>query len=265
VLKPVDDNPLEHESFCRELIEKVIASSGFRIRRKTIGETVPRAENHEMRILEKFTADVIIPKKRPEISKIKTDTIIAIGASTGGTEAVTSILTRLSEEVPGIVIVQHMPEKFTKAFADRVNGLSKIYVREAEQGDRLYRGVALVAPGNRHILLNRDTNGYWVEINDGPAVNRHKPSVDVLFRSTAQTAASNSVGILLTGMGADGAAALLEMKESGAKTIAQDEASSVVFGMPREAIRLGAADMVKNLDEIATYIESLRIKQSAAR
>jgi len=151
-----------------------------------------------------------------------------------------------------------MPEKFTKAFADRVNGLSKLYVKEAEHGDRLYKGVALIAPGNRHMLLRSDSGGYWVEINDGPPVNRHRPSVDVIFRSVAQVAAKNAIGFILTGMGAAGATGLLEMKEAGALTVAQDEASSTVFGMPREAIKIGAADMVKNIEEIIAMISNMK-------
>lgn len=261
VLKPANNTLREWDIFSIELIEKVITASRSRIKRKSLNDMISENVNNEMQVLEKFTADVIIPKKPPMLTKVRSETIIAIGASTGGTEAITSILSRLSEDVPGIVIVQHMPEKFTKAFADRVNGLSKLFVKEAEQGDRLYKGIALVAPGNRHMLLKYDVNGYSVELNNGTEVNRHKPSVDVLFRSAAQAASSNSVGILLTGMGADGASALLEMREAGAVTIAQDEASSIVFGMPKEAIKLGAAVMVKNLDDIVMHIESLRLKQ----
>jgi two-component system chemotaxis response regulator CheB len=181
--------------------------------------------------------------------------VIAIGASTGGTEAIAGIFKLLPEDLPGIVVVQHMPEKFTKAFADRINGLSQLYVKEAEQGDRLYRGMALIAPGNRHMLLCADAKGYYAELNDGLPVSRQRPSVDVLFRSVAQTAGRDAVGVLLTGMGADG---LLEMKEAGAVTIAQDEATSVVFGMPREAIKLGAADMVMRIDEIKSYIGEIK-------
>ncbi len=254
VLKPrIDDNEA-WEKFASELIEKVITASGTTIKRslRRAAEAAP-----SVKVLEKHTADVILPKKKPVEAKARTGMVVAIGASTGGTEAIAEILRNLPEESPGIVIVQHMPEKFTKAFSDRLNGFSKLYVKEAEHGDRLYRGTALVAPGDRHMLLRSDANGYWVEINDGPPVNRHRPAVDVLFRSVAQVAGKSSLGALLTGMGADGAAGLLEMKEAGAKTIAQDEKSSVVFGMPREAIRLGAAEMVKNLKEITDYIRDL--------
>jgi two-component system chemotaxis response regulator CheB len=186
--------------------------------------------------------------------------VIAIGASTGGTEALAEIFKELADDLPGILIVQHMPEKFTKAFADRINGFARPYVKEAQNGDRVYRGVALIAPGNMHMLLRSDAKGYYVVLNDGLPVNRHKPSVDVLFRTAAQVAGRNAVGILLTGMGADGAKGLLEMKEAGSKTIAQDEASSVVFGMPREAIKMGSADMIMNIFEITSYISGCSVK-----
>jgi len=256
VLKPNLDDQGAWERFSSEVIEKVITASGSKVKRR------PAAMNEDLagiQVEEKFSADVIIPRKAAQVSRVRTGIIVAIGASTGGTEVLAQILSTLSPDVPGIVIVQHMPEKFTKAFADRVNGMSKVYVKEAEQGDRLYKGVALIAPGNRHMLLRSDSSGYWVEINDGPPVNRHRPAVDVIFRSVAQVAAGNAVGIILTGMGADGAAGLLEMREAGARTIAQDEASSVVFGMPREAIKLGAADHVKNIEGIIAYIEQLKL------
>ncbi len=254
ILKPSLDDKNAWTNFSDELIEKVIAASGSKIVRRVKAPPV----SFEDIELTKYTADVILPKKPAQTRKVHTDQIIAIGASTGGTEVIADILSAIPPEVPGIVVVQHMPEKFTKAFADRVNGLSQLYVKEAEQGDRLYKGVALIAPGNRHMLLRSDANGYWVEINDGPPVNRHRPSVDVIFRSVAHIAAKNAIGFLLTGMGADGAIGLLEMKEAGAHTIAQDEASSTVFGMPREAIKIGAADMVKNIEEIIAMITALK-------
>ncbi len=256
ILKPQIEDKEAWDNFSSEIIEKVIGASGSKVRRKI--STAAPAEA-AMPDLQKYSADVILPKKIGQTRKQKTELVIAIGASTGGTEVIAEILNKLPADLPGIVIVQHMPEKFTKAFADRVNGMSRLYVKEAEHGDRLYRGVALVAPGNRHMLLHYDSSGYWAEINDGLPVNRHKPSVDVIFRSVAQTAGKNALGILLTGMGADGANGLLEMKESGATTIAQDEASSVVFGMPKEAIKLGAADMVKNIQQIIAYIEQLKV------
>ncbi|HSV97387.1 MAG TPA: chemotaxis response regulator protein-glutamate methylesterase [Spirochaetota bacterium] len=251
ILKPQLDDTAAWETFADELIEKVVSAAGSKIKRRI----APVAEQKiEMPADKKFTVDVILPKKSVKTAKIRTEQIIAIGASTGGTEVIAEILSALPAEMPGIVIVQHMPEKFTKAFADRVNGMSKLYVKEAEHGERLYRGMALVAPGDRHMLLRHDGSGYYVEINDGPPVNRHRPSVDVIFRSVAQITGPSALGVILTGMGADGAAGLLEMKEAGAETIAQDEASSVVFGMPREAIRLGAASMTKNIGSIIHYL-----------
>ncbi len=254
IAKPGVDEAGSWREFSRELVEKVIAASESKIRGRVHSgkSTVVSLE-----IEEKYSADVIIPRKRPGIARVSSEMVVAIGASTGGTEVIAEILDNLPEDVPGIVIVQHMPEKFTEAFARRVNVTSRLYVKEAEQGERIYRGVALVAPGNRHMLLRRDRGGYRVEINDGPSVNRHRPSVDVLFRSIAQAAGRNAVGIQLTGMGADGARGLLEMREAKAATIAQDEASSTVFGMPREAISIGAAGMVKNVGEIIEYLKEL--------
>ena len=179
-----------------------------------------------------------------------TEQLIAIGTSTGGTQALEAVLTRLPATCLGIVIVQHMPEKFTAMFAERLNGLCDIEVREARDGDRVMPGRALIAPGGRHMMLKRSGAQYQVEVVDGPLVNRHKPSVDVLFRSVAKFAGSNALGIIMTGMGDDGARGLQEMHAAGARTIAQDEASCVVFGMPREAIKLGAADQVMGLERI---------------
>ena len=183
-----------------------------------------------------------------------TNKVVAIGASTGGTQALESLLRRLPANSPAIVIVQHMPENFTKAFADRLDSVCQIEVREAVNGDAVVRGRALVAPGNHHLLLNRSGANYFVQVKQGPSVNRHRPSVDVLFKSVAKFAGANSVGVILTGMGADGAAGMLEMKNTGAYTIAQDEASCVVFGMPKEAINLGGANIVLPLDNIGAEV-----------
>ncbi len=253
ISKPKFDDRESWGEFSRELVEKVIAASQSKIKRR------PQSGRNDvqLQIEEKYSADVILPRKKPEIARVSSEVVIAIGASTGGTEVIAEILCNLPEDVPGIVIVQHMPEKFTEAFARRVDAISRLQVKEAEQGDRVYRGLALVAPGNRHMLLRRDSGGYRVEINDGPPVNRHRPSVDVLFRSIAQVAGRNSVGIQLTGMGSDGARGLLEMREAKAATIAQDEASATVFGMPREAISMGAVGMVKNVGEIIEYLREL--------
>jgi two-component system chemotaxis response regulator CheB len=183
-----------------------------------------------------------------------TERIVAIGTSTGGTQALEVVLTALPRVCPGIVIVQHMPEKFTGAFADRLNSISRIEVREAKNGNRVVPGTALIAPGGRHMLLKRSGAQYHVEVIDGPLVNRHRPSVDVLFRSVAKFAGKNALGIIMTGMGDDGARGLKEMLDVGAKTIAQDQDSCVVFGMPKEAIKLGAAEIVLPLREISGSI-----------
>ncbi len=180
-----------------------------------------------------------------------TNKIIAIGASTGGTEALKVVLTQMPHNCPGIMVVQHMPAKFTTSFAERLNSLSAIEVREAQDGDAVIPGRALIAPGNYHMLLRRSGANYYVKIKQGPMVHHQRPSVDVLFKSVAEYAGGNAVGVILTGMGADGAQGLLEMKQAGAKTIAQDEKSCVVFGMPKEAIKKGAVDKVVPLDEIA--------------
>lgn len=183
-----------------------------------------------------------------------TDRIIAIGASTGGTQAITEILTALPESIPGIVIVQHMPPVFTRSFAERLNSMTRLDVKEAMTGDRILRGTALIAPGDKHMSIRRNGAMYYVDITDGPMVNFVRPSVDVLFRSVAKHAGRNAIGVILTGMGDDGARGLREMKNAGAFTVAQDEVSSVVFGMPKRAIELGAADRVVSLDEIAKVI-----------
>ena len=183
-----------------------------------------------------------------------TERIVALGTSTGGTQALEQVLRQLPTDAPGIVIVQHMPEKFTAAFAERLNSQCQIEVREARHMDRVHPGLALVAPGGRHMQLKRNGAQYCVEILDGPPVNRHKPSVDVLFRSVAQHAGGNAMGVIMTGMGDDGARGLLTMREAGARTVAQDEASCVVFGMPKEALTLGAAQRSVSLGNIAALI-----------
>jgi two-component system chemotaxis response regulator CheB len=180
--------------------------------------------------------------------------IIAIGASTGGTEALKAVLTRMPVNSPGIVVVQHMPANFTTAFAERLNGLCQMSVKEAKNNDSVTQGTVLIAPGNYHMILRRSGARYYVEVKDGPMVHHQRPAVDVLFKSAAQYAGANSIGVILTGMGADGAAGMLEMKKAGAKTIAQDENSCVVFGMPKEAIKLGGADRVLPLDQIAAEL-----------
>jgi two-component system chemotaxis response regulator CheB len=183
-----------------------------------------------------------------------TDRVVAIGTSTGGTQALERVLTRLPVTCPGLVIVQHMPANFTRLFAQRLNALCAIEVREARHNDRVLPGQALIAPGGLHLQLRRNGAQYVVDVQDGPQVSRHKPSVDVLFRSVARAAGRNALGVIMTGMGDDGARGLREMHDAGAVTLAQDEASCVVFGMPKEAIRHGGVDRVCNLDEIPELI-----------
>ena len=199
------------------------------------------------------------PRQEPTgtITKALTETtqkLIAMGASTGGTEALKEVLVRMPQNSPGIVIVQHMPPLFTTAFAERLNRLCSIEVREGKDGDSVLNGQALIAPGNFHMLMRRSGSRYYVNIKDGPMVHHQRPAVDILFNSVAQYAGANAIGVILTGMGADGAQGMLRMKEGGAKTIAQDEASCVVFGMPKEAIRLGAVDRVVPLELIPQEI-----------
>ncbi|MDY0012062.1 MAG: chemotaxis response regulator protein-glutamate methylesterase [Rhodocyclaceae bacterium] len=179
-----------------------------------------------------------------------TDKVVAIGTSTGGTQALEAVLTRLPAVCPGIVIVQHMPEKFTALFAERLNGLCALAVKEAADGDRVLSGRALIAPGGRHMQLRRSGAQYYVEVSEGPLVNRHKPSVDVLFRSVARVAGANALGVIMTGMGDDGARGMKEMHEAGARTVAEDESTCVVFGMPKVAIDLGGVDRIVPLHRI---------------
>jgi two-component system, chemotaxis family, protein-glutamate methylesterase/glutaminase len=211
-------------------------------------------------VQKKLTADVIMPPPAATRALTRTtDQVVCIGASTGGTESLREVLTALAPNSPGIVIVQHMPERFTAAFAKRLNGLCQVDVKEAEDGDQVIAGRVLIAPGNRHMLLQRSGARYHVAIKDGPLVSRHRPSVDVLFRSAAQYAGANALGVIMTGMGDDGARGLLEMKKAGATTLAQNEETCIVFGMPKEAIALGAADKTVPLSAIPAEIQHLRV------
>jgi two-component system chemotaxis response regulator CheB len=203
----------------------------------------------------KLTADVMLPKPDGAAIVETTEKVIVVGASTGGTEALREFLEAFPEDAPGIVIVQHMPEHFTEAFAKRLDGLCRINVKEAVDNDSVIRGRALIAPGNRHSLLKRSGARYYVEVKEGPLVCRHKPSVDVLFRSAARYAGKNAIGVIMTGMGDDGSRGMREMHDSGAYTIAQDEATCVVFGMPNEAIKLGGVDIVLDLGTIAQEVQ----------
>ncbi|MCW8918794.1 MAG: chemotaxis response regulator protein-glutamate methylesterase [Gammaproteobacteria bacterium] len=214
----------------------------------------PRPASTAAAVPARLTADVILRGTQGTAMAETTDRIVAIGTSTGGTQALEAVLPALPRVCPGIVIVQHMPEKFTASFAQRLDSLCQIEVREAQHNDRLLPGRALIAPGGRHMVLKRSGAQYHVEVVDGPMVNRHRPSVDVLFRSVAKYAGKNATGIIMTGMGDDGARGLKEMREAGAFTVAQDEASCVVFGMPKEAIRFGAVERVVPLDGVPALI-----------
>ena len=202
----------------------------------------------------KLTADAVLPPPSGKAMAKTTEMVVCIGASTGGTEALRELLEALPANTPGIVIVQHMPEKFTAAFAKRLNGLCEVEVKEAAHGDPVLRGHVLIAPGDKHMMLERQGARYVVAVKDGPLVSRHRPSVDVLFRSAARSAGANAMGVIMTGMGDDGARGMFEMHEVGAFNIAQDEATSVVYGMPKEAVAKGGVDRIVPLEQIAREI-----------
>jgi two-component system chemotaxis response regulator CheB len=205
----------------------------------------------------KLTADAVLPMTTSRAMVETTEKVVAVGASTGGTEALRIFLETLPPDAPGIVIVQHMPENFTRAFAKRLDGLCWVTVKEAENNDTVLRGRALIAPGNKHTLLKRSGARYYVQVKEGPLVSRHRPSVDVLFRSVARYCGKNAVGVIMTGMGDDGAKGMKEMKDAGASlTIAQDEETSVVYGMPKEAVKQGAVDKILPLEKIAGEVVS---------
>jgi two-component system chemotaxis response regulator CheB len=209
----------------------------------------------------RLTADAVLPLRPTTRERNSSTSVIAVGASTGGTEALRVLLTAMPSDCPPIVVVQHMPENFTRAFADRLNHDCAIQVSEARDGFALHHGMAVIAPGNYHAVVNHNGLSFVVNVLDGPLISRHRPSVDVLFRSVALSAGRNAVGIIMTGMGDDGAQGLLEMKEAGAVTIAQDESSCVVFGMPREAIARGAVDFVLPLDKIGRQaLDSINVE-----
>jgi len=232
------------EALEEEIIAKVKAAAKARIRKRS---------TTRLTVVPKYSVDDVIHKEvTPRTGSH--DTVIVLGASTGGTVAISNLLELMPVDSPGIVIVQHMPEKFTKAYADRINGMLDLYVKEAQNGDRVSRGTVLIAPGGKHMLLQRDRQGFYVQIKDGPPVNRHKPSVDVLFRSAANSAGNKAIGIMLTGMGNDGAKGMLELKEAGAFNIAQSKESCVVFGMPKAAIDLGGVDKVASLEAMPGLI-----------
>ncbi|AXA94926.1 chemotaxis response regulator protein-glutamate methylesterase [Massilia sp. YMA4] len=231
-----------------ELVAAVRAAAQANVKRLAARASVAVAAPHAP---VKLTADAILPAASDSRAPLQTtERIVAIGTSTGGTQALEEVLTALPRVTPGIVIVQHMPEKFTAAFAERLDQVCQIRVAEARHNDRVLPGLALIAPGGRHMLLRRDGAQYFVEVIDGPLVNRHRPSVDVLFRSVARNAGANALGVIMTGMGDDGAAGLLEMRKAGARTIAQDEESCVVYGMPKEAVKRGGVEKTVALKAI---------------
>jgi two-component system chemotaxis response regulator CheB len=233
------------EDGANDLLAAVKAAAGANLRALRGSSVAPTPA--------KLSADAVLPERQRAMAAT-TERVVAIGTSTGGTQALEVVLSKLPQVSPAIVIVQHMPEQFTAAFAARLNDCCHIEVKEAASGDRVSPGRALLAPGGRHLLLKRSGAQYHVDVKDGPLVNRHRPSVDVLFRSVAQQAGKNALGIILTGMGDDGARGLKEMRNAGARTVAQDEETCVVFGMPAEAIKLDAAEVVMPLDEVAEAI-----------
>jgi len=230
-----------------------------KIRGASLAKVKSRSQK-KLSIPPKYSADVILQKKPISAIGLSGQQVIAIGASTGGTSAIQQLIQDLPAETPGILIVQHMPVIFTQAFANRLNQLSNMYVKEAEEGDIVQNGIVLIARGDKHLTIKKQHHELVVQLLDGPLVNRHKPSVDVLFRSVANHVGAQGIGILLTGMGDDGARGLLEMKEANAITIAQDEKSCTVFGMPREAIKLEAQKFILSLTNITSYLTHLTNK-----
>ncbi|MCP8884575.1 chemotaxis response regulator protein-glutamate methylesterase [Devosia sp. XJ19-1] len=270
VAKPrVDTAQFLQESRMR-ICDAAKAAAHAKMRGLAKDSPVLRAPSPDIKVEAKLTADAIIPpisdaRRESLIARLPvTEPIVAIGASTGGTEALREVLEALPANSPPILIVQHMPEKFTTAFARRLDMSCAVTVKEAEDGDLVLPGQVLIAPGNLHMMLVRNGSRYTVKIEEGPHVSRHRPSVDVLFRSTAQSAGKNAMGMLLTGMGDDGARGLLEMRQMGSLTIAQDEASCVVFGMPKEAIQRGAASRTLPLNKMAGEINAFGRKSMAS-
>jgi two-component system, chemotaxis family, protein-glutamate methylesterase/glutaminase len=249
--KPKIDLAATLKDYGEELIEKI------RIASKASVRALDPRRVAELAVRPSHTADAVLPKAATPRQLRTTERIIAIGASTGGTEAIKQVLMELPPDSPGVVIAQHIPKAFSTPFAKRMNECCQVTVYEAEDGQQLLAGHAYIAPGDRHLMVVRDGTRYVLRLDDGVPVNRHKPSVDVLFRSVAQNAGRNAIGVILTGMGKDGARGLKEMLEAGSTTIAQDEASSVVWGMPGEAVALGAAQHVVALESVASRIRSL--------
>ena len=249
VPKPYPDVVARMPEAIPEILEKIKAAARARLRPSRPASPSPRRP----------PSPAVV---RPPVAGSPTP-VLFVGASTGGTEAIREFLGEMPADAPGIVLVQHMPEQFTRVFAERCDKLCAVRVKEAEEGDRVLQGHALIAPGNYHLRLRRVDAGYRVSLDQGPPVNRHRPSVDVLFHSAAAAVGADAVGVIMTGMGADGAEGLLAMKRAGARTIAQDEASCVVFGMPREAIALGAVDHVLPLAKIGRMALALAASPGA--
>ena len=247
VLKPELAVKQFFEDSCIQVRDAVKAAANARLR-----------SSSRRGVEKKLTADAVLPPPTRAMART-TEKIVAIGASTGGTEALRTVLEAFPYDCPPIIIVQHMPESFTAAFSRRLDGICDITVKEARDGDRLLRGHALIAPGNKHVLLTRSGANYGVQVRDGPLVSRHRPSVDVLFRSVAQTAGKNAVGVIMTGMGDDGAKGLKEMRDAGALTIGQNEETCVVYGMPKEAKKAGGVENELPLERIAAA--TLRLAQ----
>jgi len=250
ITKPKLDVKAGMQSYQQEIIDKVKVASSASVSALTSSALAYQKDVSELSVPPKFGADAVIANTvKPKLYKT-TDKVIAIGASTGGTEAIRALLRGLPADMPGIVISQHIPAAFSRPFAERVNKESAMTVSEASDGEQILPGHVYVAPGDRHLIVERSGALYICRLNDGPLVNRHKPSVDVMFRSVAHNVGPNAIGVILTGMGDDGARGLLEMKEAGAATIAQDEKSSVVWGMPGEAVKRGGADDILPLEKI---------------
>mgnify|MGYP003582783472 FL=1 len=259
VTKPKVDLAHTLDDYALEIREKIRVAAGARVQERR----APPLAAKPVAVAEKYSADVILQRDGPRRPFKTTESIIAIGASTGGTEAIKEVLIRMPLNCPGIVITQHIPEAFSGPFARRMDSVSAISVCEAQDGQQVFPGHAYIAPGDRHLMLVRDGARYMCRLNDGPPVNRHRPSVDVLFRSVAANAGQNAVGVILTGMGDDGARGLKEMREAGAPTIAQDEQTSVVWGMPGQAVKLGGVDKILPLEAVAGQM--LRFAEEHAR
>ena len=254
VTKPKLDIAHGLRDYAAEVCNKVKTAARARVSARAASSPA-RVDTAGMQVDPRYGVDAVIKRSAPgRIGFRTTDTLVAIGASTGGTEAIRECLASMPADSPGTVITQHIPETFSRTFARRMDGISAMHVCEAEDGQQILPGHAFIAPGNRHLSVERTGARFVCRLNDGPPVNRHRPSVDVLFRSVAQCAGSNAIGVILTGMGDDGAQGLLELREAGARTIAQDEASSVVWGMPGEAVKRGAAELVLPLGKVTPEV-----------